>query len=111
MSYNWVINGMSCYPQADGQTDVVFVVYFGVNKTATVNNEPYLSVANGSISVTYVAGSPYTPYDQLTQEQVIGWVQSALSEAGVADYEARVDAQIAAAQNPPVVQLPLPWAS
>lgn len=101
---------MSCYPQADGQTDVVFLVYFGVSKMATVNNEPYLSVENGSVSVAYVAGSPYTPYDQLTQEQVIGWVQSALGETGVADYEARVDAQIEGVINPPVVTQPLPWA-
>jgi hypothetical protein len=110
MSYNWAVNSMSCYPQAEGQTDVVFSVNFGVNKTATVNNEPYLSVASGSILVTYVAGGTYTPYDQLTQEQVIGWVQSALGETGVADYEARVDAQIDSAMNPPVVSPPLPWA-
>jgi hypothetical protein len=111
MSYNWTVNSMSCYPQAEGQTDVVFLVYFGVSKTATVNNEPYLSVASGYVNLTYVAGGTYIPYDQLTQEQVIGWVQSALGETGVADYEARVDAQIESAMNPPVATPPLPWAT
>ena len=110
MSYNWAVNSMSCYPQAEGQTDVVFLVYFSVSKTATVNNDPYLSVANGSATLTYVAGSAYTPYDQLTQDQVLGWVQSALGEDGVADYEAQVDAQIESVMNPPVVTLPIPWA-
>lgn len=111
MSYKWTVNSMSCHSQAEGQTDVVFLIYFGVSKTATVNNEPYLSVANGSVNVTYVAGSTYTPYDQLTQDQVIGWVQSALGETGVADYEARVDVQIDNAINPPVVTLPVPWSA
>lgn len=109
MSYNWVINGMSCYPQADGQTDVVFRVFFGVNTVATVNNEPYYAIVNGTADVTYTAGTPYTPYDQLTNDQVIGWVQASLGPEGIADYEARADAQIEAALNPPVVQLPLPW--
>jgi hypothetical protein len=109
MSYNWTVNSMSCYPQAEGQTDVVFLVYFGVSKTATINNEPYLSVANGYVNLTYVAGGTYTPFNQLSQDQIIGWVQAALNETGVADYEARVDAQIDNAMNPPVTTPPLPW--
>jgi hypothetical protein len=51
----------------------------------------------------------FTPYDQLTQEQVLGWcwvggVDRAAVEANV---QLLVDAQV----NPPVVQLPLPWAT
>lgn len=110
MSYNWQINSMSCYPQAEDQSDVVFQVNFGVSKETTVNGLPYLAMVNGNVNVNYEAGSPYTPYSQLTSEQVIGWVKSSLGEEGVAEYESKVDTQISSAQTPPVVQPPLPWA-
>lgn len=111
MSFNWNVTQMDCYPQAEGQTDVVFRVSFSVTQSAIVNGLPDLIGVIGAVPVTYTAGSPYTPYNQLTQEQVIGWVQSALGEEGVAEYEAQVAAKVAAAQNPPVVVPPLPWDS
>lgn len=111
MAYNWQINSMSCYPEADGQTDVVFKVFFSVQQQATVNGLPFLGAVNGNVDVTYEAGSPYTPYDQLTQAQVLGWVQSVLGVKGVEEYETAVAAQISAAQTPPVVQPPLPWSA
>ena len=70
----WVIEQMDCYPQAEGQTDVVFTVHWRVNAT----NGTYSATSYGTVGVTYVAGTPYTPYSQLTQSQVVGWVQMAL---------------------------------
>lgn len=59
------------------------------------------------------ADGSFTPYDQLTQEQVIGWVQDALGPDGVANYEANVQGQIDSILNPPVSpqNTPLPWSS
>ena len=103
----WVIEQMNCYPTADGQTDVVFNVAWRANAT----NGIYNATAYGTVGVTYEAGSPYTPYDQLTQAQVVGWVQSALGEERVASIEANLATQIDNQVNPPVVNPPLPWAS
>jgi len=60
-------------------------------------------------NVTYSAGTPYTPYAQLTQDQVLGWIWA----GGVdkAATEAAVQAQIDNLINPPVVQPPLPWSA
>jgi len=103
----WVIEQMNCYPQAEGQTDVVFTVHWRVNAT----DGTYNATSYGTVGITYVAGSPYTPYADLTQPQVIGWVQDAMGPEQVASIEAGLATNIANQVNPPVVTPPLPWAS
>ena len=96
---------MDCYPQSAGQTDVVFNVAWRVNAT----DGTYDATAYGTQGVTYTAGSPFTPYDQLTQSQVVGWVQAAMGAEQVSSIEDNLAASIANQVNPPVVVPPLPW--
>jgi hypothetical protein len=99
----WSVTAMDAYPQAEGQTDVVFTVHW----TCSGVQDTYTASVYSTCSVTYTAGSPYTPYAQLTQDQVLGWIWA----GGVdkANTEAAVNLQIANLINPPVVQPPLPW--
>lgn len=103
-TFTWSVISMTSYPQAEGQVDVVFQVNWMCSGT-----EGSVGASNGGVAyVTYTAGSPYTPYDQLTQEQVLGWVYaSGVDQAAV---EASVQMQIDERLNPPTVNLPLPWA-
>ena len=103
----WVIEQMDCYPQSEGQTDVVFTIHWRVNAADGV----YTATNYGTVGVTYVAGSSYTPYAQLTQQQVVGWVQTAMGPEQVASIESSLSTNIADQVNPPVVTPPLPWAS
>ena len=103
----WVIEQMNCYPQAEGQTDVVFTVHWRVNAT----DGTYNATSYGTVGVNYVSGSPYTPYAQLTQSQVVGWVQAALGAEQVASIEANLATNIANQANPPVVTPTLPWSA
>jgi len=66
---------------------------------------------NGETDVTYTAGSPFTAYNQLTQAEVIGWVQAALGATQVSALEAQLDAEIAAKISPQNTSLPLPWSA
>jgi hypothetical protein len=107
-TYSWTINQMTAYPTYESQTDVVFQVAW----TCTGSNgatPPVTASIYNTVNVTYKAGEPFTPYDQLTQAQVVGWVQEALTPEGVAATEAALDTMIANQVNPPVVSLPLPW--
>jgi len=105
--YVWVIEAMDCKPQEDGQTDVVITVHWRLNGT----DGQYSGTVYSTVGLTYTAGSPFTPYADLTQDQVIGWVQDALGQDQVISLEANVAAQIEAQINPPVVTPPLPWAA
>lgn len=103
----WAVTQMDTYPEEDGEVDVVFNVYWTLNGTdGTYNGSCY-----GSQMVTIDAAEPFTPYADLTEEQVIGWVQGAMGAEQVAAYEANVAQQIANQVNPPVVVLPLPWSA
>jgi len=53
-------------------------------------------------------GELVTPYEQLTEEVVIGWVKAAMGEETVAAHEAAVAAQIAEAKEP-AVAVGTPW--
>jgi len=101
----WNIQQLDAYPELDGEQDVVFVVHWTLTGTdGTYNGSVY-----GSVGVTLDPDAPFTPYADLTQAQVIGWVQDALGEEQVASYEANVAQQIENQINPPVVTPPLPW--
>lgn len=101
----WAVVQMDCYPELDGDTDVVFTVHWTLNGT----DGTYAGSVYGSVGVTLDPDAPFTPYASLTQAQVIGWVQDALGEEQVASYEANVAQQIENQINPPVVTPPLPW--
>lgn len=106
-TYTWVINALDCYPEADGEQDVVFTVHW------TLNGEEagFTGSVYGTVGVTLDEGSTFTPYADLTEAQVVGWVQAALGAEQVAAYEANVTQQINDQVVPPVVTPPLPWSA
>ena len=102
----WQIEYMDVATQPiDGQTQVVLTAGWrcnGTDGTHTASNY-------GSCSFPQpTTGSQFTPYNQLTQSQVLGWCyengvnQSATEEA--------VTNHVNNLVNPPVTQPPLPWA-
>ena len=105
-SYQWSVNSMTAYPEAEGETNVVFQIAWVCSATDGMYN----SAAYGSVDTTYVAGTPFTAYADLTLDQVNGWVATALGPEGIAKAQADCDAAIAAQQDTskPVTP-PLPW--
>jgi len=104
----WIIEYMQCKPTEGSYTDVVITAGWRCNGTQTENSVDYVASVYGSASFPAPEGT-FTPYDQLTQEQVLGWcwadgVDKAATEAGV---QSLIDNQI----NPPIVTPPLPWAT
>ena len=106
----WGVVQMDAYPEYEGETDVVFTVHWNLTGTETVSGTTYTGYVYGSVGVSLDEGSTFTPYADLTEAQVVGWVQDALGEEQVASYEANVAQQIEDQINPPVVTPPLPWA-
>jgi hypothetical protein len=100
---------MECYPTYEQNIDVVFTVHWDCVGSETVNNITYNGRVYGATGVTYHSGSQFTPYNQLTQDQVIGWVWDSIGTEQKNSYESSVQTQIDNQINPPVVILPLPW--
>lgn len=101
--FTWTVTAMDCYPQAEGETDVVFTVHW----TCSGVQDTY----NGSVYSTCGVPAPtgaFTPYADLTQDQVLSWIWANGVDKDSA--EAAVQAQIDAQITPTVVQPALPWA-
>jgi len=98
---------MQCYPQKDGETNVVFNVNWQCQAVQDKDGVPYGAVESGSAACTLDPSAPFTPYEQLTQTQVLGWCwANGVDQTAV---EASVQGQIDSQINPPVIQPPLPW--
>jgi hypothetical protein len=100
----WIIEQMQCAVQQDGETDVVITAAWRCNGVDGM----YAATVYGSCGFTYDGGA-FTPYDQLTQDQVLGWCWSNGVDKDAT--EANIEQQIQTQINPPVVALPLPWAA
>ena len=100
----WIIEQMSVAPQLDGQTDVVVTAAW----RCTGINGQYVGTLYGSASFSLEQGSSFTPYDQLTQDQVLGWCYANGVDKTIT--EAEVEQQIQNQINPSEITPPLPWA-
>ena len=105
-TYAWIISALECYPQHEGHTDVVFVIHWRRQATDGTHNADIY----GSQAVTLDAEAPFTPYADLTFDQVVGWLEAALGPETCAAQIVALDQQIENQINPPVVSPPLPWA-
>ena len=101
-TFTWTVTSMDCYPKFDDKIDVVFTVYWTLYGMSGTHG----SVMNSTCVVSAPEGT-FTPYDQLTQEQVLGWIwaNGVNKDATEAAVQQQIDNQI----NPPVVTPPLPW--
>lgn len=94
-------------PVLEGQTDVVVSAQWnilGQDQGASYN-------LAGWQNFTLEQGEGFTPYNQLTEAQVIGWVQETLGANQVSNLQDSVQGSLDALINPPVepVVAPLPW--
>jgi len=103
-NYNWQIVSMSAYSQIDEASDVVFQV----NWQCHAQEDFYGATSVGTVNVTYTAGDPFTPYTDLTQEQVWGWINPSIDRQEI---EANLQAMLDAQKTPEVVTPPLPWSN
>ena len=104
MNISWIIERLLVKPTEGSYTDVVITADWRCNGS----QDSYSGTCYGSCSFAPPTGS-FTPYEDLTQEQVLDWCYA--NGVNKTAIEANVTAQIEAQINPPVVSLPLPWAA
>ena len=106
----WIIERLLCKPVEGSLTDVVITADWRCNGTETTGSgddaKTYSGTCYGSCSFAPPTEN-FTPYDQLTEQQVLNWCwENGVDKTAI---EANVSLQIQNQINPPVVVLPLPW--
>ena len=109
VSYFWTINPLEAYPTSSGESDVVFTAHWQLHATETVGETTYNAQSIGTQGLTYASGSAFTPFEELTLEQVQGWVENAMGTGSVDSMKAGLAQNIANQIVPPTVTLQSPW--
>ena len=101
--YKWVISAMDTAPSDDALTDVVKAVHWRYQ----AQDAEYFADVYGSMACATPSDTDFTAYADLTEDQVITWLEAGNDVDALKGY---LDAQIENQKNPPIVNLPLPWA-
>ncbi len=99
---SWIIQSLLVRKVEGTYSDVVITADWRCNGS----QDQYSGTCYGSTSFAPPSGD-FTPYDQLTEQQVLDWCfASGVDKIAI---EANVTQQINDQINPPVIALPLPW--
>ena len=101
----WNISQLDCLPQSAEGADYVVTAHWQCNG---VDDDHFGSVYS-TCSFAVLQSQVFTPYANLTQDQVLGWIWA--NGVDKAATEAAVAQQIQNQINPPIVSPPLPWAA
>lgn len=105
INYTWSINTLEAKIHEDSLDNVVFNVhykYLGVDDV----NEKYAISQMGILSVEYKVGEPFTPYEDLTESQVLGWLESGIN---IQEMQDAISKEIELLKNPVNENLLPPW--
>jgi len=101
MIYNWQVTNLYTLDTVSEAGYVVTVLYEVVG-VETVRGTEYTASLSNSAQFEVTEGSTYIPYEDLTNEIVVGWIQSELGEDGVNNLQASVEGMINSEINPPI---------
>ena len=101
ITYDWNCKTVDVHPQEEGETNVVYNVHWIVTGT----KEDYSINNIGTQVVPLDPETPFTPFDELTNEVVVGWTKDAMGEEQVKAIEDNIASQIAELENPTSVTM------
>jgi hypothetical protein len=108
-TYTWRINALDCHTNQNDLTDVVYNIHWSYIAENNEGGEPI--PATGSIGVQTIeapSAESFTPFESLTQETVVGWLEAKMGEERIAEMKANLDARIEEKINPTKVTKQLP---
>ena len=80
ITYKWDIPQMNAHIQAEGEDNVIYTVHWRYTGSEESGGKDYSSTQIGTQSYTYVAGTPFVPYEdtEAFEAIVIGWLEGSL---------------------------------
>lgn len=102
ITYTWSITSMTCDKQIDGFTDYVVAV----NWICAGVEDGYSAEIRCASMFKPSSGQQFTPYNELTEGQVLTWVWAATDKDVI---EGSIAQLIKQKKFSPTVDNPLPW--
>ncbi len=109
VTYTWEIDKMECYPEYEGESDVVFNVHWKYRGTEIVNGNSYSSKLVGRQYVPVDSIQVFVPFENLTLQIVSEWVELQLGEFQMQSMQTVIANSIQNQINPIEVSKNPPW--
>lgn len=97
ITYALSIKKLEVVPQLEGQQNVVIKVLWGYSGD---DGNGHKAMIPGGTDIILQQGGNFTPYNELTVDQVTGWVLNTWTPGETITYKAMVDKQLQT-QTPP----------
>ena len=95
-TYSWRINALDAKIHENDLDNVIYTVHWSFIGQDD-SEEPVMASLIGALGVQYNPEDPFTEYDDLTKEDVVGWLES---ELDVEAMKQNIDNQIELKKNP-----------
>ena len=102
ITYTWNCKTVDTYPTKDSKADVIFNVHWRLTGGDDTEDENVVD-SYGVVSLDTEDLSTFTAFADITEADVIGWVEAAFGEDQIAAVKTSIDAQIAEKITPTVV--------
>ena len=103
-TYDWNCKTVDIHPQEEGKTNVVYNVHWIV----TGVDGDYSATNIGTQVVPLSEGSTFIPFEDLTNDVVVGWTKEAMGEEQVTQIEASIASTIESLITPTSITLTIP---
>ncbi len=106
--YNWNCKTVDVHPTEGSETDVVYNVHWivtGVSDELDSEGNAYQSTSIGTQTVPLDPESEFIPFEDLTNETVVGWTKNAMGEEQVTSIETGIQQAIDLEINPTSVTM------
>jgi|TARA_R110000737_G_scaffold15533_2_gene32110 hypothetical protein len=108
ITYELSIKKIDAAPTEGDLQDVVKILHWMYIGKETIDGEDYYGDAIGAVEINAPSSDSFTPFANLTEEQVTAWVEPKLDLVKI---KADVDSQIETQKNLPTVVKINPWSN
>ena len=105
-NFEWIINQLNCAVESEGLPDVINMIHWTYSATQVNEDKLWYASTYGASSVAQPNPQNFIPYADVTEDEVIGWLEEILP---VDAMQLALENNIALQINPVEVTLPLPW--
>ena len=103
--YIWIVDAIECVENYQGNANVAVNVLWRC--TGTDGQNHYSEI--GKQRIQYAPQDGFTPFEQLTSDQVIAWVKSAITADGILLVEAKINDKLFELSHSFATLKQLPW--
>jgi hypothetical protein len=101
ITYTWKTNTLTAYKEYEEFSDTVYKVQWTLQGSETVASREYKSYSSGEVELSLESLSPssYVAKNDITEENAVNWVQSALGDTYITNIKNQIESEIDEKKN------------